>query len=318
MTASGLARLAFELERAGLPSDELMRLHAEASALERPPGLAARLSASTTQLARSQWANLLGEWRDSREAFALLQRRLRGDAPLSDQEEERLRGQILDLLRLVPAGMIAGASFAIPLPGAFLLTPALLSRLNLLPSRWREARLQRRLQLEVERVRAAGQGGLAERLTAVQAELEREAEARDQIARDAALLRAWGPEGDPDWTDEERRVYLREVAQLAAHAREGADERGWFVLTEARVFGPTRLGPLLKLAEPGELLLRRGATGGWVALADLQRALRAPAFAEAELQVFEAATLQEPLAGMPTRQWGRGASGFGAPDDDDE
>lgn len=326
MAASGLARLAFELERLGLPNEELMRLHVEASALERPPGLAARLSASTAQLVRGQWAHLLGEWRESREAFGLLQRRLRGDDPLSAAEEERLRAQLLDLLRLVPAGMIAGASFAIPLPGAFLLTPALLGRLNLLPGRWREARLQRRIQAEVERVRAAGQNGLAERLAAVQAELEREAEVRDQIARDGALLRvASRSEAEPGaappaaaWSEAERRVYQRGLAELAAVARRADDHRTWFVLTDDRVFGPTRVGPLLALTEAEGLMVRHQSEPVWVALPDLQRACRAPELAPPERALFEAATRLEVHAALPTRQWGAGARGRGLEDDDED
>lgn len=318
MAASGLARLAFELERLGLPHEELMRLHVEASALERPPGLAARLSANTAQLARSQWAHLLGEWRDSREAFELLQRRLRGDPPLSPAEEERLRTQLVDLLRLVPAGMIAGASFAIPLPGAFLLTPALLGRLNLLPSRWREARLQRRIQAEVERVREAGHAGLAERLAAVQAELDREAEVREQIARDASLLRAAGAPPAEGWGEVERRVYLRGLAQLADAIRSGGEARSWFVLAEARVFGPIRVGPLLALGEAEGLMVRHSGDPAWVSLADLQRACRGPALAPPELALFEAATRLEPLAALPTRQWAGGLGGLGLGDDEED
>jgi hypothetical protein len=299
VAASRLARLAFELERLGLPHEELMLLHAEAAALERPPSLAGRLGAQASQLARSQWARVLGEWQESRDAWRLLQRRASGGPPLSPEEEDQLRDQLLDLLRLVPAGIVASASFAIPLPGAFLLTPALLSRLGLLPSRWREARLTARLQDEVERVRAAGQEGLAQRLSQIRAELEEEAEARERVARDAALLRSWDQDGDGKWSPEERAVYLRAVEEVAARAAADGESRRWFVLAEDRVFGPTRLAPLLALESPGALLVRPDVALGWVALADLQRAVHEAAPKADAL--FEADTLRIPPASARTR-----------------
>ena len=294
MAAARLLQLAAELRALDLPADELMLLHIEASALERPPTLAARVSASARQLARSQWARVLGEWQESRAAWRLLQRRVAGEALAADEEAE-LRDQLLDLVRMVPAGIIASASFAIPLPGAFLLTPPLLSKLGLLPSRWREAHLAARLQAEVERVRSAGHEGLAARLAALRETLEEEAEAREQVARDAALLRSWDQDGDGKWGAEERAVYARAVDALAILAATEADARRWFVLAEDRVFGPTRLVPLLGLAQPGVLLVRATSTSGWVALADLQRA-RSASLADGAPSVFEAETVRLPVA----------------------
>ena len=51
------------------------------------------------------------------------------------------KSQLSNLFRLVPAGLIAAANAVLPIPGTSMLTPMLLKKAKLLPSRWREAHM---------------------------------------------------------------------------------------------------------------------------------------------------------------------------------
>jgi len=183
-----LIELASQFKAAGVDAAELRRMQTELDMLESPPGLFSRLTRSARAAAGRQWANIVGELKESGELMGILRRRIAEGERLSEAEADKVRAQVLDMMRMVPAGVIAVANSALPVPGTGLLTPWILARLGLMPSRWREAHLLDQLRKASEHLREQGLHEQAARIDALGRELEDEADARDRAAHDAALL----------------------------------------------------------------------------------------------------------------------------------
>ena len=215
----------------------------------------------------------MGELQESLALARLLRRRLGGHA-LSPAEREEVRAQLLDVVRIVPAGLVAFANYALPVPGTSVFTPWLLARMGLMPSRWREAHLLTQLQAEHDRLAAAGEQQAAQAVADLQHTLEEEAAVRERAALDQRLLRLWDQNSNGTWDPEERAAYAGAVAALHRH---DPALRRWYLSLEGHVFGPLRLSDLdtEALLEAGALVCFDGRSG-WVALRDLSAAAAPP------------------------------------------
>lgn len=263
-----ILEVAQELEARGVDTDELRQLQDELDALDRPPGLIGRLTTRARDVAGRQWKHLMGELEESREAMALIVRRLQG-TDLTPEEADKIRAQLVDLVKIFPAGLIAAANSAFPIPGTGLFTPWILARLGLMPSRWREAHLLEQLLRHQDRLRAAGHGALADRLARLRTEIEAEAQRRDEVGRTARLLTHWDANANGKWDPDEERAYLAEVDRLRALAHRFRARRAWFLEHDGEVFGPVRLSDVE--GEPGadELLVCHESGTGWACLPDV-------------------------------------------------
>jgi hypothetical protein len=201
--------------------------------------------------------------------MTLVQRRVSTDEPLTAAESDKIRTQMLDLLRVVPAGLIAFANSALPVPGTGLLTPWLLARLGLMPSRWREAYLLATLDDQARSLRAAGMDSAADEVEALEHLLEEEADAREEAAHAAALLTHWDANGNGEWDPEERAAYDDVVVQLQQKIPLHGHQRRWFMSWDHQVFGPTRLDDMANASGSVPLLICFDGNSGWVCLADL-------------------------------------------------
>jgi hypothetical protein len=258
-----------ELANTGYDTTELEQVTRELRSLERPPGFARRLSRRVTELAAAQWRHLVGELQESREAFGLLKNAMMGHK-LSAEERDMVRAQMLDLVRLFPAGLIAAANSAFPIPGTGLLTPWLLRKMGLLPSRWREAHVLGELRKQADKLRKAGQTDAAERLLQIEQDLEREADERERVAKEAQLLTHWDENENGVWDPPELARYQAEVERLKSQLATAAAHKRWFFSYQGEVFGPLRLGDLEKRGPHGaSLLCCYDGKSGWVAVSDL-------------------------------------------------
>lgn len=248
-----LLEVADEVEREGGDAAPLRALADEAAALERPPGALSRLLVGLREAAARQWARLLGELQDSREAAALVAIAVRGTRALSADERDRVRAQLADLVKAFPAGLIAAVGMVAPVPGSALATPWLLDRLGLMPTRWREAHLLERVREHEAALRAAGRGAPADRVAALRAALVGEVEAREQ---------APAPVHDPGHAD-----YLSELGRLRGLAASEGARRRWFVAFAGQVYGPCRLREIDRTM--GELLVCWSGASRWVLLREL-------------------------------------------------
>lgn len=202
--------------------------------------------------AQRQWDNVLGEVGETREAARLIQKAQAGE--LDEDEEATLKAQLADLARMVPAAALTLAIEAIPIPGTSVVTPYLLIKLGLLPSRWREAHVLGKLKEEAGRLRAEGLADEADEVEALRVTITLEVEARELLG--ASLRTHWDADGD-GWDEEDVSAYdetLDRARRRDAHARR------WYVEYRGEIFGPVRLA---ELPEDLEALVCFERTG-WV------------------------------------------------------
>lgn len=263
--ARALAAIADELEAQGLEVGELRDLTEELSIIERPPGLFRRVTKRARDLAAQQWSHLVGELEESREAMALL--RERGDRELSEEEREAIREQMMDLVRLFPAGLIAAVNTALPVPGTSVFTPWLLVKLGLMPSRWRESHLLDQLRKQEELLQRTGHAAQAERIGEILLHLETEAEQRELIQRETRLLTHWDQNRNGLWDEDELEAYGEEVDKVRGLVETHAARKRWFFEHEGEVYGAARMSELDNLEEAAKsLLICFDGKTGWVAL----------------------------------------------------
>ena len=245
--------------------DELRELSVELEILESPPGLFRRMTTRARELAASQWQHFVGELEESREAMALI--RERGERELTPEEREIVRDQLLDLVRLFPAGLIAAVNSALPVPGTSVLTPWLLVKLGLMPSRWRESHLLDQLRRQRELLAHTGHLDQAERIDEILLHIESEADQRELIRREAVLLTHWDSNRNGVWDEEELDAYTNEVAKIRELLVTHAARKRWFFELDGEVYGAARLSDLgdLEAASKSLLICFDGKTG-WVAL----------------------------------------------------
>ena len=243
---TSLEGIADQLEASGHDAGALRELQVELECLEKPPGFWARLTTEAREAASRHWAFVLGELHESKEAAAILGRAVTAPSHVSAEDRDKLRSQMLDLLRAVPAGLLAAANAALPIPCTSLATPWLLHRLGVMPSHWREAHLLNSLQGEVSRLRAEGHDEQASALESIASDIEQEADARERVQHEARLLTHWDANENGEWDPSERAAYGAAVQQLSRRATRQASRRSWYLLHEGGVFGPVRLSNFLQ------------------------------------------------------------------------
>jgi hypothetical protein len=269
MRQGALEEIAQRLEADGHDAGHLHELQEELDGLEHPPGLITRVSKRANRTAREQWGHILGELQESAEAMSLVRAAIASDRKLTGAEADKVRQQMYDIIRVFPASLIAAANAALPVPGTSAVTPWLLNRLGVMPSRWREAHLLDQLQAELERLRAEGCAEEAEALDEIIHDIEAEADAREQVAREAAVLTYWDANRNGIWDDDERAAYDAAVAQVAARLADSSDRKCWFLLHEEAVIGPVRMSTLEHAHPDGDLLVCWKGKSGWVSLRDV-------------------------------------------------
>ncbi len=266
MSHDALLRIARDLERQGLDARVLLDLENELAVIEAPPGVFGRMSAAVKGAAKRNWGRVVGEVTESRELLSLIQQRVRNDKPLSEAERAKVKAQLGDMFRAVPAGFIAATNSILPMPGTSMLTPWLLVKMGLMPSRWREAHVLAELRKEAKKLRETGHAAEADQLDALQHRIEDESDARESAAREAALLTHWDKNNNGIWDDDEKRAYQAVVRQLQSHAlTKGAEER-WFLQLNGQVMGPVSLNQLQGVELDSGLLVCFDGKSGWVSL----------------------------------------------------
>ena len=268
--AGVLAQIADELEAEGFEVEGLRDLTEELTLIERPPGLLRRVTKRARDVAAKQWSHLVGELEESREAVTLLRARVRGERELTEEERAVVREQMMDLVRLFPASVIAAFNTSLPIPWTSVFTPWLLVKLGLMPSRWREAHLLDQLRKQMETLERTGHAAQAKRIGEILLHMETEAEEREEIKRETRLLTHWDENRNGLWDEDELEAYGREVERVRELMLTQAAHKRWFFELEGEVFGAARLTELgdfdqADQATKSMLVCYDGKTG-WVAL----------------------------------------------------
>lgn len=270
-----IAHVADELSAGGFDSAacrELRELQLEVDALDRPPSLLTRMTSAAKGVAAKHWGALMGELGESKEAMTIIVARAKG-ADVSHEDRDKVRAQLLDLVKVFPAGLIAAANSAFPVPGTGIFTPWILQRLGLMPSRWREAHLLEELHKQRLKLAAAGCTAQAAALEELEHRLEQEADEREHIAEEATLLTHWDANRNGRWDPEEKDAYRAELHRMREMVKRFNARKHWFLDTEGEIYGALRLSELVEDCrdhlEDEELLVCFDGKTGWVALPDL-------------------------------------------------
>lgn len=268
MARERLAALIAQLDDAGIEVASLTAVLQELEVIEAPPGFFGRVRKKVWNKARTQWSHVVGELQESGEMVGLLTRRIR--EPLAPEDADRVRAQMLDLMRVLPAGFIAAANWALPIPGTSVLTPWLLNRLGLMPSRWREAHVLHELRIKREGLLAEGKVEEAKKIEDIEQAIEAEADRREEARVSAELLTHWDANDNGKWDVEEVAAYKSEITRLQRVAQERGAQKRWFACAEGQVFGPMRLTELLGASVEAQLLVCYESSSAWVLLSDLR------------------------------------------------
>jgi hypothetical protein len=262
----------------GLEPEDLESLELEASALSTPPGFVAGLKHKVQGVLSRQWGQVRSEASESAEALSLIAERLKDDEPLSNEERDKIRAQVLDVVKAVPAGLFAVVNGALPIPGTSLLTPWLLNRAGLMPSQWREAHLLNRLRQEAVKQREAGNSDAAKSLDELSESIESEAMTREQVQDDAALLSHWDTNENGIWDPAEREAYESALHDMLSDLSKTASRKLWFVQAQGIVFGPLRISRFLEQGTTTDepMLVCYDGKSGWIQLSDLNTEGLAP------------------------------------------
>lgn len=269
-----LEEIVRRLQAQGYDTTELSVLQLEIEVLERPPGLIKRMTAKAKTSAGRHWSAFVGELAESKEAVGLGLRRIVG-GELSIEERDKIRAQLVDLVKVFPAGIIAAANSAFPIPGTGMFTPWILNRLGLMPSRWREAHLLDQLSKQQQQLSDAGYASAAEAIGRLHDQVEREAEHRETVGAGARLLTHWDANGNGRWDRDEREAYLAEMHRVRELAAKFAARKQWYVEDEGEVFGALRLSELVDDDDVGEHLMNESllvcfdGKSGWIAMPHL-------------------------------------------------
>lgn len=244
----------------------------ELDLLTRPPSWYRRTLARLLVSATVHWERFVQELRETRSAFTLIDRRLRGEiGTLTAEQRREIRSQIADILKTIPGSALFVGMFFLPVPGAQpVLTPIVLKRLGLLPSAWRESYLLAALRQTEARLRGRDRSDLADRLAVVTEQVEHDVVEREQVRQfletnpDFQILFEEDFDGHMSPTELDAAVAaLRTVLDLA---RAHANEPRWYAFVGDTVVGPYRLDELdvPEIVEGGLVSYERN--GSWAPL----------------------------------------------------
>ena len=238
----------------GLDTSHLDEVQEELSILERP------WMAKIKHALRKNYRHVKGEMLESLEMTSLLRK---GVHNLTAKEKEKIRTQLLDFAKVLPAGFIAAANAVLPIPFTSVLTPMLLQKMGLLPSRWNEARILHLLQEEEEMLRSRGLLQLASSVHKIYDSIEMDAYNRE---RHLSLLLHWDENENGLWDQDEIEAYQAECVKMKSLSLQQGHTRNWFISQNGLVFGPTTFDDLPE--DDPDLLVKFGTKTKWVALLD--------------------------------------------------
>lgn len=256
-TEEKLSLLCKNLQEQGIEIEEISHLTLAVQATKIP------LYKKAIRIFVHNWKRVRGEVKESKELVRLINQAVKqGKNNLSTEERQFIQEQLSDFFRIFPASIIAGANAILPIPGTSFITPFILRKLNLLPSRWREAHMLHTLQKAHQQLKDRGRTKDLNLLSQIESELKKQAHQRQECD----LLIVWDANQNGIWDEEEKQAYQKELTKTRAIYQTSKDERSWFILHEGLIFGPTTLSDVSVTLNA---LVRYGDQTQWVHYQDM-------------------------------------------------
>lgn len=267
--------IADELERQGLHEQvnelvEIDKLYADVS---RPAGIFSSLTTKVTQKAQAQWENVLVELQESRTAWEIIRKCAQGSYVPTPQERQEVRAQLLDILKLVPAFSIAILNAALPVPGTSALTPWLLMKMGLFPSRWQELHILHRLEKQIAHLESRHKHTAAKSFHGIIREIDALHDRQSNVSSTCALLTHWDLNCNGKLDEDEIILYNEAVEKIAAIYTKSGHRKSWYILYNQHIFGPVFLHELHSRQPNLELLVAFKDKTPWVRLDDLMASI---------------------------------------------
>ena len=253
-----LLKLLKKLEENGVDTNEILHLEAAIQTTKKP------MHKRAIEILKANWKRVKGEISESKRLTMLLKKsQVEGSSSLTTDEKKFVQEQLIDFFRIFPASLIAGVNAVLPIPGTGLLTPLILKKLGLLPSRWREANMLQTLQNTHLKLRSSGDTETLKLMEELQQDLDNEVEQR----KVCDLLVVWDANRNGIWDENEKITYQNELIRTLPYVQTFAKERSWFILHDGLVFGPSEFGNIPK--DIPSILVRFKDQTKWVDLRDL-------------------------------------------------
>lgn len=237
-----------------------------------PNGRVNELTQHLKDRAREQWKLIIGEAQETADLVELINKRILSGERLSRDEQKQARAQVLDLMKLVPAGLIATMSALSPVPMTLAFTPVVLRKLGLLPSRWREAHVLETLREQAKHLENLGQSREASQISSIITQVEVQADVREANQSDALLLSYWNSEEHGALSEKDLNAYHFVVGTLRILKQSESNQRVWYLQNNDQILGPLRLDEISeRTSRNSSYLTCHERTLKWVKLSDIIR-----------------------------------------------
>ena len=273
MNKEQIERIINELEKEGRLEEakSLRNTQLNLELIEEPQGFFSNAVKAVKDALKVNIDQFFYEVDDTKEAFKKISQSLSNEEEISEQDREFIREQLIDLFKVVPASVIAIGNTAIPIPGAALLTPMILKKLNLLPSRWVEHSILENLKAQKDHLKNINQLEAAETVSELIEELNLKANLSERISDKCKLLSYWDEDNDNEWSEEELLKYNAELKRIKEIASTEAKTRTWYCQIHENLFGPCSIDLFFEDGAeiPLDMLVSYKGETGWISMLDL-------------------------------------------------
>lgn len=267
-----LKKLKRSLIQAGVCPEAIESIEIEIIANDCPPGFLGKFKKRAREQMQKQFGHLKGELLEASDAISLLKKKFVKGKSLCEEETSKIKEQLSDLVKIFPAGLFAALNASLPIPGTSLLTPLFLAKMNLLPSRWRDAHVIEKIRKESRDLTEIGKVSEAQQFLKLSKTIEKQRMQVEEAGLNADLLSKWDVNRNGKWDKDEQIAYRAELKNVVKILRSKAMVKNWYVSLGRETWGPFRIGKIMDLAPEldEDLMVCWAGKSGWVDLQDLQ------------------------------------------------
>ena len=255
----------------GLDEVTIEQIDIEIRTNEIPPGFLGKFKSTVDALIKEHYGHLKAEVFETYEIFEIINEKVKSKTLFNQEEKSKIRSQMTDIVKLFPAGMFAALNALLPIPGTSLLTPLVLAKLGLLPSRWRDAHILNKLKINSNKFCQQNLNMEAEALKNLSHYIDNENLKKDKVNLNANLLSYWDINKNHKWDSNEKIAYLRELEKVSEILLKKGFDRRWYISLGEEIWGPLSINKIIPKAPQLDenMMVCWDGKSGWVDIQDL-------------------------------------------------